>query len=252
MQGGASSAAETAVTVSIVSHGHGPLVSLLLADLARHCGREIRIILTLNIPEFQLPGDGVYPFQITLIHNRTPQGFGTNHNAAFRHCANSYFCILNPDVRIGENPFPQLAAELHNPKVGVVAPRIVNPDGGTEDSARRFPTPWFILRKLFGLAGGLDYPIGETALSADWVAGMFMLFRRDIYAELAGFDERYFLYYEDVDLCWRIRERGFDVRLVPSASAIHDARRESRRSLRHMCWHLASMLRFFRKSAFRC
>ncbi len=71
-----------------------------------------------------------------------------------------------------------------------------------------------------------------------------MLFRSEVYSELAGFDERYFLYYEDVDLCRRLRRRGYDVRLLPSVSAVHDARRESRRSLRHLRWHLASMLRF--------
>jgi GT2 family glycosyltransferase len=74
---------------------------------------------------------------------------------------------------------------------------------------------------------------------------MFMLFRSAVFAELQGFDERYYLYYEDVDLCRRLRGRGYDVRLVPSVSATHDARRESRRSLRHLRWHIASMLCYF-------
>jgi len=245
MQEYASSAEDSAqVTVSIVSHGHGALVSSLLADLATHCGTGIGVILTLNIPESLTIGEGAFPFRIRLIRNEMPKGFGANHNAAFEHCGSAYFCVLNPDIHFGENPFPRLVEELRKPKVGVVAPRILNPDGNTEDSARRFPTPWFIVRKLFGLAAGLDYRIEQTTLSPDWVAGMFMLFRKDVYAELAGFDERYFLYYEDVDLCRRLRKRGYDVRLLPSVSAIHDARRESRRSLRHLRWHLASMLRF--------
>ena len=96
------------------------------------------------------------------------------------------------------------------------------------------------MRKLFGLTAGLDYRIDGVTLSPDWVAGMFMLFRKDVYAELAGFDERYFLYYEDVDLCWRLRKRGLDVRLVPTVSATHDARRQSRRSVRHLRWHSAA------------
>ena len=245
MQEYASSAENAAqVTVSIVSHGHGVMVSSLLADLATHCGPDISVILTLNIPEALTIGDGAYPFQVKLIRNEAPKGFGANQNAAFKHCASSYFCVLNPDIQIGENPFPQLLEELREPKVGVVAPRILDRDGNIEDSARRFPSPWFIARKLLGLTAGLDYPIGQTPLSPDWVAGMFMLFRKDVYAELAGFDERYFLYYEDVDLCRRLRKRGYDVRLIPAVSAIHDARRESRRSLRHLRWHFASLLRF--------
>ena len=100
------------------------------------------------------------------------------------------------------------------------------------------------MRKFFGLAASLDYKIGQAVVSPDWVAGMLLMFRAPVYAELSGFDERYFLYYEDVDLCRRLRKRGYEVRLVPSVSAVHDARRESRRSLRHMRWHLASVLRF--------
>ena len=245
MQQSASSEENAAqVTVSVVSHGHGALVSSLLADLAMHCDSGIRVILTLNIPESPTIGDGAYPFPVKRIHNDAPKGFGANHNAAFEHCASSCFCVLNPDIRIGENPFPRLVEELRKPKVGVVAPRILDPDGNVEDSARRFPTPWFIVRKLFGLTARLDYRIERTTLSPDWVDGMFMLFRKDVFAELQGFDERYFLYYEDVDLCRRLRERGYDVRLLPSVSAVHDARRESRRSVRHLRWHLASLLRF--------
>ena len=101
-----------------------------------------------------------------------------------------------------------------------------------------------LARKLFGLASGLDYEVGQTALSPDWVAGMFMLFRAPVFGELHGFDERYFLYYEDVDLCRRLRSRSYEVRLLPTISVVHDARRESHRSLRHMRWHLASILRF--------
>ena len=233
------------VTVSIISHGHGALVSSLLADLAKHCGPAVSVVLTLNIPEQPPISEAGYPFQIRIVSNDAPMGFGANHNAAFKHCANPYYCILNPDVRLAENPFPQLIGELDKPKVGVVAPRIVNPEGSTEDSARRFPTPWFIARKFCGLIVELDYRIDQSTLSPDWVAGMFMLFRKEVYAKLSGFDERYFLYYEDVDLCRRLRKLGYDVSLVPVVSATHDARRESRRNSRHLRWHLASMLRFF-------
>jgi N-acetylglucosaminyl-diphospho-decaprenol L-rhamnosyltransferase len=232
------------VTVSVVSHGHGMLVSSLLSDLALYCGAGIEVILTLNVPEPLPINEDPSPFRIELIRNDAPKGFGANHNAAFGRCRTSYFCVLNPDVRIGENPFAQLVAELRDPLVGVVAPLVRNPAGDVEDSARRFPTPWFIVRKLFGMASRQDYPIGLSTLSPDWVAGMFMLFRRAVFAEMKGFDERYFLYYEDVDLCRRLRQRGYDVRLLPAVIAVHDARRESRRSARHLRWHLASMLRF--------
>ena len=240
-----SSVSETdRVTISIVSHGHGAMVSSLLADLAMHCDSRISVILTLNIPEPLTVDDDAFPFPVKLIRNASAKGFGANHNAAFKESKSAYFCVLNPDIRLDKDPFPPLINELGSPRVGIVAPKIVSPAGNIEDSARRFPTPWFLARKLFGLAAGLDHKIEQTVSSPDWVAGMFMLFRAPVFGELRGFDERYFLYYEDVDLCRRLRKRGYEVRLVPSVSAVHDARRESHRSLRHLRWHLASVLRF--------
>jgi GT2 family glycosyltransferase len=75
---------------------------------------------------------------------------------------------------------------------------------------------------------------------------MFMLFRREVFERAGGFDERYFLYYEDVDLCRRLAALGYRVELVPAARVVYDARRRSRgRDFRHALWHLASMLRYF-------
>ena len=76
------------------------------------------------------------------------------------------------------------------------------------------------------------------------LAGMFMLFRSEVFRRLGGFDERYFLYYEDVDLCLRLRQLGYDVLLEPGAEALHDARRASRSSPRHLLWHARSLARF--------
>jgi GT2 family glycosyltransferase len=88
------------------------------------------------------------------------------------------FCVLNPDVQIGENPLQRRVEELRVPGVGVVTRRILNPDGNIEDGARRFPTPRSIVPKLFGLTSELDYRMQRAMLWPDWVAGMFMLFRK--------------------------------------------------------------------------
>jgi GT2 family glycosyltransferase len=80
--------------------------------------------------------------------------------------------------------------------------------------------------------------------SPDWIAGMFMLFRSELFREVGGFDERYFLYYEDVDLCFRLRQHGYEVILVPDARAVHFAQRQSHRNLRYLLWHVRSLVRF--------
>jgi GT2 family glycosyltransferase len=232
------------LSVSIVSHGQGALVSGLLEDLGRCTEVPFEVILTINVPEPWAVSHEQYPFPLKVLSNTKRQGFGANHNAAFAHAKGEYFCILNPDIRLSGNPFPQLLGNFQGPKVGAVAPLIVSPEGRIEDHARRFPTPLSLLRKLITPTGVPDYDAAQGIFSPDWVAGMFVVFRREAFAAVAGFDEAYFLYYEDVDLCARLRQLGWDIVVDPSASAVHDARRESHRNPRYLLWHLQSMGRF--------
>lgn len=204
-----------------------------------------QIILTLNVPEsVALPDDA----RVTLIVNAQPKGFGANHNAAFACCTQTFFCPLNPDIEFDRNPFPALSAALGDKRVALVAPLVRSPDGNIEDSMRHFPTPGSLLMKALGGSDG-RYIVreGEAEFSPEWVAGMFMLFRSRDFHDLGGFDERFFLYYEDVDICVRVWRKGMRILACPKAGVIHDARRDSRRSLRHLRWHLGSMARFLWK-----
>lgn len=241
------------ISISVVSHGQGALVYQLLSDLAqisRETGFEV--ILTKNIPE-QLPFaiDG-YPFSIKVIENNSPKGFGANHNQAFMSALGEYFCVVNPDIRIAEEPFPRLLSTLTNENVGIVAPQVVDPDGVLEDSVRRFPTPLSLMAKLFRINDGrYSVPHDGKPYAADWVGGMFMLFRTEDYKLVNGFDEAYFLYYEDVDICTRLWKKGRQVMANPSVLVTHDARRTSRHDLRYVMWHIESMARYLLKHCWR-
>ena len=240
------------LTLSVVSHGQAALVHTLLRDVAARVRTPVRVIVTVNIPE-TLPFQAAdFAFPLEILHNDSPKGFGANHNAAFKHCRDSYFCVLNPDISFPEDPFPPLLAALaRDPQLGLVAPLILDPNGAIEASSRPFPTPAYILRKaLFGAPRRPHYPIGAEPISPDWVGGMFMLLPAQVFAAVGGFDERYFMYYEDVDLCARVRGAGLDVRLDPSARAVHAARRDSHRRARYLAWHLRSMLRFWMSEAY--
>jgi len=232
------------ISVSIVSHGHGDMVGRLVGQLLAF--REVaQIILTLNVPEsVALPDDA----RLTVIGNVRPKGFGANHNAAFVHCTQTFYCPLNPDIEFDRNPFPVLFAALGDQRVALVAPLVKSPDGKIEDSMRRFPTLVSLLVKALGGSDG-RYVVreGQANFASEWVAGMFMLFRSRDFHDLGGFDERFFLYYEDVDICARVWQKGMKILACPKVSVIHDARRDSRRSLRHLRWHLGSMVRFLWK-----
>jgi GT2 family glycosyltransferase len=235
------------IAVSVVSHHHGAMVARLVARLLM-TPEVAQVIVTCNVPEaLELPADA----RLRVIDNLRPKGFGANHNAAFAVCDAPFFCVLNPDIALPENPFPALFACLAQTGAALAAPRVLAPDGALEDSARRFPTLIGLARKA--AFGERDvYPLPANSPGApDWVAGMFMLWRREAFAALGGFDEGFFLYYEDVDLCARAWASGRAIALCPEARAIHDARRESHRDLRFMRWHLASMARYFIKHAGR-
>lgn len=235
------------IVLSVVSHGQGSLVRLLLADIKKYCDtRPVHVVLTLNIPEPQPFSPGEYKFPISVIANLAPQGFGANHNAAFRQVTSDFYCVVNPDIRLDADPFPGLLKCVMNAEnIGLVAPQIQNPGGEHENSARRFPTPWRIVKKYFGNRRLIEYPHTSCTYYPDWVAGMFMLVPSHVYAEVKGFDESYFLYYEDVDLCGRLRLAGYEIACCPRVVVTHMAQRDSHRKIRYRIWHVGSMVRFF-------
>ena len=239
------------IALSVVSHGQISMIDALLQDIARNCQQtSLEVILTLNVPE-DLPASlEQLPFSLLVLHNESPLGFGENHNRAFQHARAPYFCVINPDIRVASDIFPVLMDTLKDPSCGVTAPMIVNGEDLIEDSARKFPTPLKILCKAFGGCRRQDYQMGSGLLEPDWVGGMFMVFRRNTYALFGGFDQKFFLYYEDVDLCARIRLQGLRVVMIPSVRATHLARRSSHSSAVYSFMHIHSMIRFFASLVF--
>lgn len=239
------------ISISIASHGQGDLVGLALNDLAQFSGQlGFEVIVTKNIPE-KLPFTPPYfSYPLRIVENSSRKGFGANHNAAFRLTSSEFFCVLNPDIRLTRNPFPALLEFACQPDVGVVAPRVVNNSGQREDSERRFPTPWELMKKIVGGKSAI-WSDAHPVSSPDWIAGMFMLFPRSVFEELHGFDERYFLYYEDVDLCARLALAGYKRLVCSDVTVVHDARRSSHANLRYAAMHLQSIVRFFSSDVYR-
>lgn len=220
------------------------MIAALVADLVS-CQEVGQIIVTHNIPlSLTLPIDA----RIIEIYNHLPAGFAANHNAAFTYCAQPYFCSLNPDINLQNDPFPPLLAAMQETGAAIAAPLVRNPSGQIDDSVRTFPTMRSLLSKAMGRPCD-NYKIdrSHSYLHPEWVAGMFMLFRSDDFRRLQGFDEQFFLYYEDVDICVRAWKAGMKVVACPSVTVVHDAQRTSHHNFRYMRWHLASMARYFYK-----
>lgn len=232
------------MALSIVSHGQGELIRNLLNDLNCVQIGNFEVIITLNIPEDDSFLQG-YNFDVLIIRNLLPKGFGANHNAAFSKSSSKFFAIVNPDIRIREWNLNTLLEPFKIENVMVVAPLILSSEGKVEDSARRFPTVLIFFKRIFLRLNIADYEVGESPYPVDWVAGMFVVFKREAFNEVGGFDEtRFYMYLEDADICRRIGINGGKVVVNPSSQVIHMARRASRRNLKHMRWHLVSAVRY--------
>ena len=233
------------VTISVVSHGHGPHVELLLRDLAVHCARDVaRVVLTLNMAEPGLSrfvADAAWPFEVTVVANPRPASFGANHNRAFASTDTPLFCVMNPDLRLPSNPFPSLQAALVDDQLALAYPVQRDERGARQDFERSLPTPLSLFRRVV---------LGRRQSDGvDWVNGAFMLFKAEVYRSLSGFDARYRLYCEDVDICIRLQLCGYRMRAVP-VDVVHLAQRATGRRLRHLAWHVQSMARLWCSAAY--
>lgn len=239
--------------LSIVSHHQGDLVFKLLQDLERLCpSMDFKVIVTENIPEPLSFSKNDFDFKLKIIENPFPKGFAANHNAAFRSDRSEFFGVLNPDLRLVQNPFVLLLPHLTDSRIGLIAPKILDGMNIVEDSARLLPTPFRLLKRYWRgkRERRSDYTMGDLVFSPDWVAGIFLLFPSRVFGELNGFNERYFIYFEDVDLCSRLRLAGYKIILDPRVPVVHNARRTSHKNLRYLKWHIASGLRFFSSRVF--
>jgi hypothetical protein len=242
-------------SISIVSHGHARYIIPLLRSLAALGRSDIEVILTINYPEQFDLDFAALPYPLQIIENPVRKGFAANHNAAFAASTGHNFVILNPDIELIGDPFAPLAILMQQMPGALYAPVVLNHLGELEDSMRFFPSPPLLFKKLVAKMLHLKMrndvvPSTAEVLMPDWVAGMFIVVPRALYSELKGLNERYHMYYEDVDLCARARLGGHPVLVSRNAQVVHEAQRDSHRKLQYLLWHMLSALKFFTSEAY--
>jgi N-acetylglucosaminyl-diphospho-decaprenol L-rhamnosyltransferase len=160
---------------------------------------------------------------VEVVARGERHGFGANHNAAIARARGRYVFVLNEDTVLAQGCLERLCAFMDmNPGVGAAGPRIRFPDGSRQPSAWHFPSPARVLLTTLALQRAFwDQSRGERIRRVDWLCGAALLVRRSALADVGGFDERFFVYAEDVDLCRRVRRAGWDVALFPPASLVH-------------------------------
>lgn len=255
------------VSIVIVNYRSGQDLASCLRSLVRNAGQLDYEIFVINNdrPEDLSPISDLESPRIQVVQNRSNRGFAAAVNQGTRQARGSFLLLLNPDVRVEDGALEILTDTLQqHPDAGVVLPRLDSPDGSLQYSCRRFYTPATLLlrrapfQRLWSNHPGLHRHLmadwDHRSLSeVDWGLGAAMMVRRAAAESGALLDERFFLYFEDVDLCKRMWGRGWKVLYNPAARMVHGHRRDSARgwSLGARRHHLFSLLKFLWKHRLR-
>lgn len=191
-----------------------------------------------------------------LIRASENRGFGAGANLGMATAKHDRVLLLNPDTWVGSETAPALESFFDShAQAGVVGCGLFDPDGLALISARRFYTPATVaLRRVAPVSAPIrHFELADLDLEkptrVDWVAGSGMALRKSAFDSVGGFDQRFFLYFEDVDLCLRMWLEGYEVWQLREAPVFHDEQRASSRSLRPLIWHLGSWLKYESKWA---
>lgn len=251
------------LSIIIVSYNSLAVLKPCLESLAaQSLARESEIIVVDNASADGCPGMVARDFpSVRLIANSENVGYSKGVNLGIRAAKGDFFLILNPDTVVGERAIETLLDFMEaRTDAGIVGPKLVFFDGTIQYSCRRFYT-WrvLLLRRTFlgkifkkskavGRHLMLDYDHATTR-EVDWILGACMLVRRQAVESVGLMDERFFLYFEDVDWCYRMKQKGWKVFYHPQSAITHGYARDSAQSVlnRSFLAHLASLVRYYEK-----
>ncbi|HEX2782118.1 MAG TPA: glycosyltransferase family 2 protein, partial [Ilumatobacteraceae bacterium] len=211
-----------ALSVLIVVYGGGELAIDAVAALIEHTEQPFEVILVDNASKddsLVALRDGIVG--LTLIAEDHNLGFGGGNNRAAREARAPVICMLNPDARVTAEWLNPLLAVLHDPSVGAVAPALIGADG-TLQEVGAMVDHWGYTGPAGTRGFGEPVPAPAGRLAVDYASAACLLMRTDVFRSMEGFDPTYRLaYYEDVDLCMRLWQRGLKVIGEPASRVIH-------------------------------
>jgi GT2 family glycosyltransferase len=244
------------IAVAVVSYQTKALLRDCLASVVADSPAEVVVVDNASSDGSAAMVRDEFP-DVVLRANIDNPGYGAAANQAIAATGAAYVLLLNADTRVESGALAALARYLDdNPGVGLAAPKLLHPDGSPQPSAYPQPTPFNTLvlntylldlvrwvpglRRRFAFAWHVP-PAGPTA----WVKGAALAFRRRAFDSVKGFDEAFFLYSEETDLCYRIREAGWDVHFAPAAAVVHVEGASTMQERRRMIVQLFDSLDLF-------
>ncbi|MEZ9866559.1 glycosyltransferase family 2 protein [Vibrio sp. 10N.261.51.A4] len=241
------------VYISVVSHGHGDLIEQL--SCLKKLAEKFIVVVKINLEEKNLP---TYLEQnnIHYVDGNYGLGFGHNNNIVFSYCwenldmkEDDFFIVFNPDVLSSTESIEELIESMRKEKSGIAAVNLFRDSDYSipDNSIRIFPSLTQFIKSFLGLGNTaiIDKSKIKQKVNIDWAAGSFLAFTASHYARLKGFDEGYFMYCEDIDICYRSKVLGVPVIFYPQIKMLHLAEHANRSIFsKHFYWHVNSVIRF--------
>ena len=243
------------IFISVVSHHHTENVIVDLKPSALN-GDGVVVVIRDNAPDVKLK-QYCEKNKLVYLANKREKGFGENNNDTFNYCVNELgligtdlFVVLNPDVIVEQHVFFSLQKAMHDNGASLAAPNLFKDRSFNvlESSVRKFPYLWdfaasFLVQSSQTIA---RREFVTEPMFVDWASGAFLAFSGTLFQNLKGFDPAYYLYCEDVDICWRaLHVYGIKTLYVPSVKAVHHGKRQSRTTLsKLLIIHVLSAFRF--------
>jgi len=233
------------ISIIIVNYNVKEFLQNLLNSIAkasRNCQTELIIVDNAS-------DDGSVEFicdkfpEVKLIVNKKNLGFGKANNIGLAQAKGKYILLINPDSIVREDTLDKMIEFFEKTaEAGLAGCKILNPDGTLQLACRRsFPGPWTSFCKVTGLSTlfpkskifaryNLTYLDENQTYEVDAISGSFMMIRREVYEKVGGFDDDFFMYGEDLDLCYRIQKAGYKVYYVHNTQIIHYKGESTKRS----------------------
>jgi GT2 family glycosyltransferase len=241
--------------LGIVSHGHNDFIdkNTELEKIAKK--DNVSVVVKDNLKDKSLESI-VQNKRYHYISSDNKKGFGENNNDIYDYAkthlgmdSEDWFIILNPDVTIEIEEFEKLVSKLSSAERDFFTPNLYKDSKYTqaENSIREF-TKISNLLNPFALKP-VNIPINKNAINdgdiVDWASGAFLCVRNKAFEKVGGFDVNYFMYYEDVDLCYRLKQAGVSLRFIKDVRAVHKGEYKNRTIFsKHFLWYLTSLARF--------
>lgn len=188
---------------------------------------------------------------INIINHQKNIGFGAANNRGAGKARGKYLLFLNPDAEITDKNFIDILDKFkENQEVGVIGPRLVMESGETQwwCAGKEFNL-WRLIKNNLGIIESRKIWENESEIFADWVSGAALSVRKEIFEKIGGFDEKFFMYFEDEDLCKRIRKCGHKVLYYPKIKVLHKGGKSRQSFLRQKIQFFRSLFYYVIKQA---